>query len=65
MIYDVIQSLVVLTEKLAIFSKQLQGVYCILNINESVNKVNIGQESVVFRKLIIDRMQKKRPYTFK
>ena len=31
-----------------------------LNISESVNKMNIGKESVIVRKLIIDHMQKKK-----
>ena len=35
MIYDVIQSLVVLIEKLEFFNKQFQGVYCIFNIDNS------------------------------
>ena len=33
MIHDVIYLLVVLIGKLAFFKKQLQGVYCILNLN--------------------------------
>ena len=35
------------------------------NITKSVNKVNIGQESVIARKLIIDHIQKKRSSAFK
>ena len=31
-----------------------------LNISESFNKVNIGKESVIVRKLIIDDMQEKK-----
>ena len=36
------------------------SVECELNISESFNKVNIGKESVIVRKLIIDHMQKKK-----
>ena len=32
MMYDVIQSLVVLIEKLPFFNKQLQGIYCIIKL---------------------------------
>ena len=33
-----------------------------LNISESVNKVNIGKESIIVRKLIIDHMHKKKDF---
>ena len=33
-----------------------------LNISESVNKVSIGKESIIVRKLIIDHMHKKKDF---
>ena len=48
MIYAVIWSLVVLTEKLAFFSKQLSGVCCALNNNLSRKLVSSIRLQIIF-----------------